>query len=300
MGTFPFQLCHSLISKILHSHDFKSAEGYKGQNVVVVGGSYSAEDVASQLYKFGAKNVYLAHRKADAEGKWKPTGYKWPEGMQEKPNLRGAKGSMATFEDDSQAEVDAIVLCTGYKHSFPFLHKDLMLHCENKLWIKQLHFSTISRQNPKLFFLGMENQFFTMNCFSSKARWVRDVIMGKINPEVPMVDGSGKELTDQDFQDLLDKVASTTDGQILQGKFTECMMVATGYAKEFIEPAKFTAHICQNFYEWEQNKKVNIMTFRDVPHVSGVTGNTAPKPAQGKEWLKNVEDTTDFYKSLHK
>lgn len=121
---------------ILHSHDFKNAEGYKGQSVVVVGASYSAEDVASQLYKFGAKKVYLAHRKADAEGKWMPTGYKWPEGMEEKPNLQGAIGSTVSFMDGSQAEADAIVLCTGYKHSFPFLHKDLMLHCENKLWIK--------------------------------------------------------------------------------------------------------------------------------------------------------------------
>ena len=49
-------------TKVLHSHDFKVPTGYKGQNVVVVGGSYSAEDLASMCWKFDAKNITILSR----------------------------------------------------------------------------------------------------------------------------------------------------------------------------------------------------------------------------------------------
>ena len=34
---------------------------------------------------------------------------------------------VATFKDGSTAEVDVIMMCTGYLHSYPFLRFDLFL-----------------------------------------------------------------------------------------------------------------------------------------------------------------------------
>lgn len=73
---------------VMHSHDFRAAESFKDKTVVVVGKSYSAEDVASQLYKYGAKRVIITHRKGIAEGKWEPTGFHWPAGIEEKPLMK--------------------------------------------------------------------------------------------------------------------------------------------------------------------------------------------------------------------
>jgi trimethylamine monooxygenase len=39
----------------MHSHDFRDAEEFRGKNVIVLGSSYSAEDVALQCNKYGAK-----------------------------------------------------------------------------------------------------------------------------------------------------------------------------------------------------------------------------------------------------
>ena len=36
---------------VIHAHDFRDASSYKGQNVLLVGASYSAEDIALQLIK---------------------------------------------------------------------------------------------------------------------------------------------------------------------------------------------------------------------------------------------------------
>lgn len=140
---------------IMHSHDFRAAEAYKGQTVVVVGKSYSAEDVASQLYKYGAARVIITHRKGIADGKWEPMGYHWPQGIEEKPLMKNMSGNTVTFHDDSTADVHAIILCTGYRHHFPFLDKAIKLECENKFWIKELNQSVVSKQCPNLYFISM-------------------------------------------------------------------------------------------------------------------------------------------------
>lgn len=48
--------------RIIHSHDFRNAEEFSGQNVLIVGSNFSAEDIAFQTYKFGAKSVTISYR----------------------------------------------------------------------------------------------------------------------------------------------------------------------------------------------------------------------------------------------
>lgn len=110
---------------IMHSHDWRAAEVYKDQVVVVVGKSYSAEDVASQLHKYGAKKVIITHRKCDDKGNWVPMGLHWAKGIEEKPLIQNMKGNDVTFGDGSTEHVDSIILCTGYRHNFPFLDSEL-------------------------------------------------------------------------------------------------------------------------------------------------------------------------------
>merc|ERR1712004_785466 len=38
---------------------------------------------------------------------------------------------VATFKDGSTAEVDVIMMCTGYLHSYPFLREELRMKCKN-------------------------------------------------------------------------------------------------------------------------------------------------------------------------
>jgi hypothetical protein len=43
----------------MHSKEFKHASDFKGRSVLVVGSSYSAEDITSQLWKFGTGLVTI-------------------------------------------------------------------------------------------------------------------------------------------------------------------------------------------------------------------------------------------------
>lgn len=285
----------------MHSHDFRAAEAFKGQTVVVVGKSCSAEDVASQLHKYGAKRVIITHRKADEAGKWQPTGFHWSEGIEEKALMKSFKGNSVTFGDDSTVEADAIILCTGYKHWFPFLDKKIKLECENTMWLPELNMSIQSKQCPNLYFLSMQDQYYTYNMFAGMAYYARDCILGKLSTATPLKDSDGKEWSDAAFVQLFKDMATDADMYGLQGKFTECLMEVTGYGKDAVNPKAFTAGINKTFDDWEELKHHNIMNYRDHAHASLVTGTMSPKPSADKAWLNNKwEDDIEFYKNMHK
>lgn len=61
------------------------------------------------MFKYGAKSVTMTYRTA-------AMGFDWPKGMEELPLLQKLDGNVATFQDGSTREVDAILLCTGEKH----------------------------------------------------------------------------------------------------------------------------------------------------------------------------------------
>lgn len=84
----------------MHSHDFRDAAEFKNRNVLVVGASYSAEDIALQTRKYGAKHVIATYRNA-------PMGFKWPKGIEERPLVQRFDETTAYFKDGSKAEVTA-------------------------------------------------------------------------------------------------------------------------------------------------------------------------------------------------
>jgi trimethylamine monooxygenase len=103
----------------------------RARSLLIVGTSYSAEDIGLQCWKYGAKSIT-----------W-PTAQ--PHGLQLARQLEGGahpqkvEGNTATFKDGSTARVDAIILCTGYKHHFPFLGRRLAAQTKNRLATADLY-----------------------------------------------------------------------------------------------------------------------------------------------------------------
>jgi hypothetical protein len=117
--------------RIMHSHDFRDAREFAGKNLLVIGSSYSAEDIALQSKKYGASSVTISYRS-------KPMGFPWPDGIKEVPLLTKMDGNTAHFADGTTQQVDAIVMCTGYQHSFGFVEDDLRLRTLNVLYPEKL------------------------------------------------------------------------------------------------------------------------------------------------------------------
>jgi trimethylamine monooxygenase len=60
--------------RVMHAHDFRGAEEFVGKNLLLIGSSYSAEDIGVQCHKLGAKSVTISYRSS-------PMGFNWPRGM---------------------------------------------------------------------------------------------------------------------------------------------------------------------------------------------------------------------------
>ena len=102
--------------RVMHAHDFRDATEFADKTLLLVGASYSAEDIALQCIKYGAKRVICTWRS-------KPMGFKWPESIEERPLVQKFVGKTAHFKDGSEHEVDVVMFCTGYLHSYPFLRQ---------------------------------------------------------------------------------------------------------------------------------------------------------------------------------
>lgn len=158
---------------VLHSHDFRDADHYKGKNVMVVGSSYSAEDIGSQCWKYGAATITACYRSS-------PMSFHFPDNWETKPLLQRVEGKTCHFIDGTSKEIDVIILCTGYLHHFPFLSDEIRLITNNRLWTRNLYQGVSFDPIPKMFYIGMQDQFYTFNMFDAQAWWARDVILGRI------------------------------------------------------------------------------------------------------------------------
>ena len=131
-----------------------------------VGSSYSAEDIALQTVKYGAKQVICTYRS-------KPMGFKWPAEITERPIFIKVEDKTVHFSDGTTAEVDAIIFCTGFLHHYPYLEDKIRLRCPNTLYPPFLYKGTIYTEggNNKMLYIGAQDQCYTFTMFDVQALW---------------------------------------------------------------------------------------------------------------------------------
>lgn len=262
--------------RILHAHDFRDALEFKGKDVLVIGRSYSAEDIGSQCWKYGAASVTATYRSA-------PMGFHWPERFEERPLLQGVDGNTCTFKDGSTKRVDAIVMCTGYLHHFPFLPDGLRLVTGNRLWPLNLYKGVVWEDHPRLFYLGMQDQFYTFNMFDAQAWFARDVMMGRI--KLPPLDGMRAD--SQKWREREERLETDEDMINFQGDNVQELIDATDYPSFDIEGTNRT------FVEWEHHKHEDIMGFRDNAYASLMTKTMSPR--HHTKWIEALDDSMADY-----
>lgn len=263
--------------RIVHAHDFRDAREFQGQDIVIVGTSYSAEDIGSQCWKYGCKSITVSYRTA-------PMGFKWPDNWREVPIMTRVSENTAYFADGSSKDVDAIILCTGYKHYFPFLPDGLRLKTKNRLAAADLYKGVVYVHNPKLLYLGMQDQWFTFNMFDAQAWYARDIILGRIqvpaDKQVLMADVAERESREDAGQD--NKYAIH-----YQADYVKELIADTDYPSFDVDGA------CDAFIEWKHHKAQDIMAFRNHSYRSVITGTMAPP--HHTPWKDALDDSMEAY-----
>lgn len=262
--------------RVMHAHDFRDALEFSGKRVLLVGASYSSEDIGVQCYKYGATEITFSYRT-------KPMGFTFNAHFEEKPLLLKVEGNTAFFKDGTTKEVDAIVLCTGYQHHFPFLPDELRLKTNNRLWPLGIYKGVIWEENTKFIYLGMQDQYYTFNMFDAQAWYARDVMLGRLS--LP-----SKEEMKADSAAWRQK-EEASNGPSYDIDFQ------TAYVRELIDLTDYPDFkpevVAEMFKEWKHHKEEDVLTYRDHSFPSTLTGTMAPK--HHTSWMEALDDSLEAF-----
>ena len=157
---------------VTHSHTYRTSEAYVGQRVLIVGSGNSGNDILGYLVPV-AKAVYLVYHSREVR-------YKMPSNTDQFPPITkiGSDGTVL-FENGESRVVDSIVLCTGYKFSFPFLPKETGVHVEAGRRVTPLYKHTFNIAHPSMALLGVNYSIVAFPFFHIQAQMVVSVLLGE-------------------------------------------------------------------------------------------------------------------------
>jgi len=248
--------------RVMHAHDFREANEFAGKRLLLIGSSYSAEDIALQLLKYGAKQIICTWRS-------KPMGYKWPKEVDERPLIQRFEGKTAHFKDGTKADVDVVMMCTGYLHSYPFLRENLRMKSKNVLYPPGCYKGVVWTEggNNKLLYAGSQDNYYTYSMFDALGLWIVKLIEGEMGP-LP-----SKEEMDKNWKSWVARektLKSCNDGADFQ----------TDYVNEIVKDLgsdyPYDLDVAEIFYGWLADKKKDILTYRDQSFTSKYTGTKSP------------------------
>jgi trimethylamine monooxygenase len=264
--------------RIMHAHDFRDAVAFRGQKMLLIGNSYSAEDIALQCNKYGVEDISLSYRT-------NPTNFNWPKGIREIPQLLEYEDGYFHFVDGTKDTFDVVMFCTGYHHHFPYLTDDLQLeNPKNLLFVDGLYKMVVLNKNPRVMYIGMTDQYYTFTMFDAQAFYARDYIMGKIEIE-------------PDEKKRAEEIKRRGE------KFAQCKSAhdEIDYQRDYVAdlfkyceyPEHKHAERAELLHQWKKDRHNNILTYRDQSFTSCMTGDVAPLPRT--PWHKNMDDTLDGF-----
>ncbi|MGN0101180.1 MAG: NAD(P)-binding domain-containing protein [Dietzia sp.] len=273
-----FEGIHTFPGSVQHAHDFRGAENLADKRVLLIGASYSAEDIGVQAFKMGARSVTMSYRT-------RPMGYDWPDGMEELPLIDRFDGSTVHFTDGETREFDAVILCTGYLHKYPFLPADLALQSPNNIYPSGLYRGVVWQKNPRVYYLGAQDQWFTFNMFDAQAWYVRDLILGR----APLPSAQDRAAHMRAWRDRFQQLGGDADQVRFQADYIRDLIDATDY------PTFDLDEVVRIFLAWKEDKAANILTYRDKPHRSVMTGTMAAE--HHTPWLRELDDSMERFLS---
>lgn len=275
--------------RVLHSHDYRGADEFVGKNLLIIGGSYSAEDIGVQCHKFGARSITISYRSC-------PMGFKWPETIKEVPLLERIEGHTAYFKDGTSVDnLDCIILCTGYRHNHSFMAKPLRLYCYGNPYIpSNLYKGIFWLDEPRLAYLGMQNQLYTLNMFDIQAALVRDVFLGYVN----LLDENDEERRREEISQwqAREKTLAAEDHEGFSDLQTDYIRDITDCCVQKTVPKFDLEQSSAGMYKFFRDKRENILTYRDQSFPS-IFPPHDPAPLCRTLWIENKEDSIQGYLS---
>lgn len=157
---------------LLHSHNYRRPDEFRGRRVAVLGAAASGADLAREIATV-AEQVYWFARVAEGHPSLASnvTVCSLPNTFAPNNSIRCADGSLV-------ADLDAVLFCTGYEYTFPFLDPDIVRVTDN--WVHPLYLDIMAIEYPSLGFIGLPFMVFPFPLFEMQARWFAQMLSGEV------------------------------------------------------------------------------------------------------------------------
>lgn len=232
---------------VMHSHDYRDPHPFQGKHVVVLGASSSGQDISLEIAKM-AERVYLSHKGH--------LSCKLPDNVEEcRPMSCVSSNGVVHFDDGEQKEVDAILFCTGYNFSFPFLQSDCGVEVSDNR-VTPLYKHVFSTKYHTLSFVGLCLRICPFPVFSFQAQFIAAVLSGKA--KLP----SEEEMNAEEEQEFKEKLASGLRKKYAhflgekQWDYMRCLAQLAG-----VQPP---SEACENLYKFiSKRRKEFLMDYKN-------------------------------------
>ncbi|XP_058465155.1 senecionine N-oxygenase-like [Malaya genurostris] len=151
------------LGKQLHSHDYRSAENFNGETVLVIGAGPSGMDLALEISK-KARHVTMSHHTKE------PFKTIFPINLTQKPDVRELTPTGASFVDGTCEDFSVILYCTGYRYNFPFLGASCGVSVDDN-YVQPLFKHCINITQPTMAFIGLPYYVCAAQMFDLQARF---------------------------------------------------------------------------------------------------------------------------------
>jgi cation diffusion facilitator CzcD-associated flavoprotein CzcO len=160
---------------LTHSHNYRRPARFTDQRVVLLGAKSSGIDLSLELSTV-CRDVHLCARGIETTTRPSDERRLWLS-----PNIARFDDSAVVLEDGSRLEdVDAVVFCTGYRYSFPFLSGAPGVIDVGDRWVHPLYLDLLAAREPTLALVGMPNMIIPFPLFEAQARYFAATLSGRV------------------------------------------------------------------------------------------------------------------------
>ena len=179
--------------KIMHSHNFRrpdSAE-FLNKKILIIGINVSGIDLLVQFisnpilsHGIDIDKIYMAgNTKYLEKSEDFSEYYKNEKIILKKGRIREFKTDGVIFEDKSEAIIDIVIYCTGYKYSIPFIKEEegLIFNTDgNIIW--PLYLDIFCANEPDLALIGLfQGTFFINTTVQKQIELIKNVFLRRIS-----------------------------------------------------------------------------------------------------------------------
>ncbi|KAG5680244.1 hypothetical protein PVAND_009766 [Polypedilum vanderplanki] len=232
----------------IHSHEYRIPNVFTDQRVLVIGAGSSGTDLSQEISSKAEKVFWSHHLKSHVNLKM--------TNIIQKPDISKFSEDGVLFSDGTFEKINAVVYCTGYEFTFPFLSVDSHVSCYEN-YVQPLYKHCININRPSLAFIGL----IFLNCpfqtFDLQLRFILKFLTCKkpLPSRDEMLEDTEKDMNERWARGVQRRKAHSL-GEGIQEKYYADLAVTAD-----IEPIK--PYVTKMYNETRRNKQNDLATFRN-------------------------------------